>query len=313
MELGSSPAFRLCDDFDEEDLDEDTDLIGLINLSPSGDAGSSFRTQNDPSAPFQRSNVIERKGALDLRCSCLDVIHGQFSEDGQAFATLIVLQFRFDPRKRARRFESINISLEFAEYSKGDKAPVVDGISPDGRFKLVPTVQQEEVKRSGNVQLGAGQMGVSATGTLGWEKAVARETSDHTTVTGSIDLKGRNWGGANCASWTLLENKTAKTGLPSSMRTAILLKRQDENPFQCVVKVDALVDFRSQMERTFGGKGRDPRDDPVLFDPSMEPTHKLQRYDIENLAACDLHALSDVTVSRELTGVNKVAELNKSM
>lgn len=33
-----------------------------MSLAPVGDEGSSFRTRNDPSAPFQRSNYVERKG-----------------------------------------------------------------------------------------------------------------------------------------------------------------------------------------------------------------------------------------------------------
>ncbi|KAH0557196.1 hypothetical protein GP486_005012, partial [Trichoglossum hirsutum] len=110
-----------------EDLAESPSTVDLpsfdIGLSPAGDAGSSFRTQNDPSAPLQRSNYIERKGAVDIRCSCLDVIHGLYSAESGTFATLIVLQFRFDARKRARRFESIDITLEFGAVKPGEGGP----------------------------------------------------------------------------------------------------------------------------------------------------------------------------------------------
>jgi len=295
----------------EHDLIEDFSTTELpsfdIGLSPTGDAGSSFRTQNDPSAPLQRSNYIERKGSVDIRCSCLDVIHGLFSASSSSFATLIVLQFRFDARKRARRFESVDISLEFKGMNPGESGPEVFAIAPDGRMSLVPTTQHEDIKRNVSLQLGGAAPvgGVSATGTVGWEKAVSRDTSDQTTVTGSIDLKGRNWGPSNCASWTLLENKTTKTGIPTSMRTAILLKRKDESPFQCVVKIDASVDFKSTLERVFGGKGREPRDDPVLFDPELDPTNNLRKYEIEELGAFDLESVCDVTFATALSGVMK--------
>lgn len=285
-----------------------TDLPSFdIDLSPTGDAESSFRTQNDPAAPLQRSNYIERKGAVDIRCSCLDVIHGLFSAEKEEFATLIVLQFRFDARKRARRFESVEISLEFGGMKPGEGGPEVFAIAPVGRMSLVPTTQHEEVKRNASLQLGGAAPvgGITATGTVGWERSVSRETSDQTTVTGSIDLKGRNWGKSNCASWTLLENKSTKTGVPTSMHTAVLLKRKDENPFQCVVKIDASVDFRSKLERVFGGKGREPKDDPVLFDPELEPTNNLQKYDIEELGAFDLESVCDVTFATILGGVMK--------
>jgi len=298
------------EDFSEDNIedDQDSDLPSFdISLVETGDDGSSFRTENDPSAPFQRSNYVERKGAIDIRCSCLDVIHGQFSSESGVFATLIVLQFRFDARKRARRFQSADISLEFKGMKPGESGPEVYGIAPVGKMSLVPTTQTEAVTRKAGLQIGAAAPtgGITATGSVGWKKCVTRDTSDDTTVIGSIDLKGRNWGPSNCASWTLLENETAKTGIPSSIRTAILLKRKDEMPFQCVVKIDALVDAKSRLERMFGGKGREPKDDPVLFDPEIEPTNKLRKYALEELGSFDLESVCDVTMTTMLNGVVK--------
>jgi len=283
--------------------EQDNDLPSFdISLSEKGDDGSSFRTQNDPSAPYQRSNYIERKGAIDIRCSCLDIIHGQFSSESGMFATLIILQFRFDARKRARRFQSADIELEFKGMKPGESGPEVYSIAPVGKMSLVPTTQTEEISRKAGLQLGAAAPigGITATGSVGWKKTVIRDTSDETTVIGSIDLKGRNWGPSNCASWTLLENETTKTGVPSSLRTAILLKRRDEKPFQCVVKIDVVVDTKSRMERMFGAKGRDPKDDPVLFDPEIEPTNKLREYDLEELGAFDLESACDVKMTTVL-------------
>jgi len=293
---------------DEEELeDPSTDELPSfdIGLSPTGDAGSSFRTQNDPSAPLQRSHYVERnKGGVDIRCSCLDVTHGMWSSSSDKSATLLVLQFRFDPRKRARRIQDVNVTLRFAGMKPGESDPEVAAIAPDGTFNLVPTTQHEEITQGGSLALGAAAPvgGITATGTASRQKAVSRDTSDHTTVTGSIDLKERNWGAKNCASWTLLENKTAKTGVPKSMRTAILLKRKDDNPFQCIVKIDAGVDYKSSLERMFGGK---PKDDPVLFDPDLEPTNNLQKYDRMELGAFDLVSMADVTHSTIMENVVK--------
>jgi hypothetical protein len=278
-----------------------------IDLFPTGDAGSSFRTQNDPSAPYQRPNYIERKGAVDIRCSCLDVAHGLFSAESGVYATLIVLQFRFDARKQGRRFQSVDISLEFKGMERGQVGPEVVGIAPDGRMSLVPTTQKEEVTHNAGLELGGAAPvgGLSLTGSIGWRKQVSRETSNHTTVIGSIDLKGRNWGPSNCASWTLLENEVTKTGVPTLMRTGLLLKRKDQDPFQCVVKIGATVDSRSRLERMFGGKGREPRDDPVLFDPEIESTNDLHIYDVMELGAFDLGRLCDVTMTTVLDRVVK--------
>lgn len=273
-----------------------------ISLAPTGDAGSGFRTQNDPSAPYQRSNYVERKGAVDVRCRCLDVIHGLFSLESEAFATLIVLEFRFDARKHAQRFKSVDIALEFEGMKAGESGPEVYRIAPDGRMSLVPTTEHEEVKRNASLQLGGAAPvgGLTAAGVLGWEKSVSRHTHDQTTVVGSIDLKGRNWGKSNSASWTLLENGTTKTGVPTLLKTAVLLKRTDKSPFQCVVKIDATLDLWSRLGRVFGGIGRTPTDDPVLFDPVLPPTNQLQTYEVEALGAFDLESVCDVTFGTTL-------------
>ena len=278
-----------------------------IYLYRTGDEGSHFRTQNDPSSPWQRVNYVERKGAVDIRCSCLDIVHGDFSPSSDLFATLLVLQFRFDTRKTGRRFQSVNIELEFQRMRPEEKAPEVSAIWPNGRLSLMPTTQHEEKTKNLNLQLGGAAPvgGLTATGTLGWQKSVSRDMCDRATVTGSIDLKGRNFGPPNSVSWTLLENGSVHTGVPEVLQTAVLLKRADENPFQCVVKIDAKVDFMSTLQRVFGGKGTVPRDDPVWFDPKIRSTENLRKYDEKELGCFRLESVCDVTFRTFLDGVVK--------
>ena len=99
----TNPQYENQKHLDEHNDERDPSTSELpsfeIGLSKTGDAGSHFRTENDPSNPWQRANVIGRKIAVDIRCSCLDVVHVTLSASSDFFATLIVLQFRFDPRK----------------------------------------------------------------------------------------------------------------------------------------------------------------------------------------------------------------------
>ena len=312
-----SPQYKDQDYLHENITDEDHSTSKLpsfdLCLFKTGDAGSHFRTQNDPSDPWQRSNYVERKSAVDIRCSCLDLVHGRWCATSESFATLIVSQFRFDPWKQARRFQTVNIELDFKGMDIGEIGPAVSAIFPDARLILLPTKQHEDIKQNLNLQLGgAVPVGnITATGTLGWEKSFGRDTSDQTTVMGSIDLKGRNYGPSNCASWTLLANKTTKTGIPALMRTAVLLKRENENPFQCMVNIDAKVDIKSRLERFFGGKGRDPRDDPVLFQPEMGSTDNLQQYNEKGLESFKLDSVCDVTFVITLSGMNTISLIPK--
>jgi hypothetical protein len=274
------------------DVDAEEEISFGISLAPKGEEGNEFRTQNDPLDPYQRENIIERKGAVDIRCSSVDVVHGLFDPEGDALCTLIVLEFRFDPRKRARRIAHVDIELRFSASEHGVADPHVYAIAPNGNMKFAQTTQTETTTTRGDLTLSAGAAGVELGSGLKYEREVAREMSYAASVTGSIDLRGRNYGKPNCASWTLLENPETKTGVPVSMRTAILLKRRDEGRFQCVVTVNAKADWRTSMEWLVGTT---KRDDPVLLDPTLGPTS--DRYkDMEmKLGELDLNAICDIT------------------
>lgn len=272
-----------------------------IDLYPTGDEESGFHTQNDPLEPYQRTNVIQRRGAVDVRCSLIDVVHGRFNDS--ACGTLLVLQFRFDPRKRARRIASADISLTFASMKSGGPRPEVYAISLDGKFSMVQTSQHEEVTQGGDVNLGASSVpAFRADGGLKWEKKTNADISDATTVVGSIDLFEFGYGPNNCASWSLMENGTRKTGVPASMRVGLLLKRKTQDLFRCTVEIKAKADWGTRWENLFGFK---PKDDPVLFNPELKSTNNLMKYQTENLSAFDLESVSDLTFTTMRGGVIK--------
>lgn len=272
-------------EFDDLDVEEGVPAFE-IGLGEEGDEGSSFRTQNDPSAPLQRSNITERKGAIDIRCVGADVVHG-YLKDGVHPATLIVYEFQFDPRKKARRIAAVD--AEFLYSSSDGKQPAVLKVAPKGRMTLVPTTQSETITKAGKVKAGGNVMGAEIGAGWKWEKAISRETNDATTVVGSIDLKNRNYGESNAASWTLIENQSAETGVPAFLRTAVLLKRGDDSEFQSSFKIKASVDLVSSFKKLFGST---PKDDPILYDPELPATNKLRVYDTDNLDDIDLHELS---------------------
>ncbi len=122
------------------------------------------------------------------------------------------------------------------------------------------------------------------------------ETSDYTTVVGSIDIRKRALlGPSNGATWTLIENKSRQTGVPAFVRAAVLLKRPDEEAaFHSTFTIKASVDLRSAITGLFGST---PKDDPIFYDPSLAPTNKLRTYDTANLDAIDLDELSVVSFS----------------
>ena len=256
-----------------------------VELHEQGDEGSAYRTQNDPSDPFQRVNITERRGALDIRCTHKEVIHG-YLKDGVGPASLIVYEFQFDRRKKARRISRVDV--EFV-YGGGAREPEVLEVAPRGRMSMEPTTQTETITWGGGLQAGVTPTGVAQLGgNYKWEKVTGRETKDATIVVGSPILVKRNYGKSNGASWTLLENESTLTGVPAFFQAAVLLKRADNSPFHSVFTINASVDLFSSLKALVGSK---PKDDAVLYDPLLPPTNQLRDYDLENLETVDLQGL----------------------
>lgn len=93
---------------------------------------------NDPTNPFQRTNVVQRRDSrFDTRVKLEDCIHGRMSPGGD-LATLVVLDFIFQSQKRKIRIKSARIELSFEEESgRRERDPEVFGIAPNGAYNFV--------------------------------------------------------------------------------------------------------------------------------------------------------------------------------
>ncbi|KAK4076778.1 uncharacterized protein Triagg1_4381 [Trichoderma aggressivum f. europaeum] len=259
-----------------------------------------FRTENASVNDWERRNVIERtRGNIHVRVDLMEVIHGTYENDADE-ATLMVFRFRFDPQKHSRRIIRARINVEFFANNKNDTGPTVDAIAPEERWSVVPTVDSESITRGGELNLGAsGVPFLEAGGALKFEKTVKRDASDATTVTGSINLgTGKNSGESTVAVWNLQENKRRQTGVPDSVRVAVLLRREDSKPFNAKVTLEADADFVTGLERKFS---KVPLDDPVLFNPTLtgDKPKKGRSYNVQDLSSFDLYSLCDVRMGVE--------------
>ncbi|KAH6636218.1 hypothetical protein F5144DRAFT_600981 [Chaetomium tenue] len=258
-----------------------------------------FRVENTSLEDWQREAVIERTGAIDISCDLVGVLHGWLGEESEEgpFATLMVFRFRFDPKKHARRVIRCKATVEFSSIpmpddgAKTSKPTVVD-IAPGNRLEIVPTTDPEEIKHALNVDLALSGVPFLTPSIGGsFERSKRRDNPDATTVSGNISLApGVNSGPRSCAGWTLLENATRKSGLPDSLRVAVVVKR---------------VDRHSKFKGMFFGSF--PIDDPVLFNPDMPPQGVLsQGYSRVNMGTgIDLQSLMDVTFRTEYVGALK--------
>ncbi|WYZ42155.1 hypothetical protein EsH8_V_001050 [Colletotrichum jinshuiense] len=293
------------DDDRNDDIEVDDDALDFDLNLVSTEHQSGFRTKNDPLDPLQRSNIVQRKGPVDVKCTCVDVIHGHWgSTEPDTQATLVVILFRFDSRKQARRIISVNAELAFFDsQGRHRKNPEVAIISLDGNFSLTPTQQTKSTAIGSEGAVGGGILGAEISGKFTWEHRGEWETTDAAQIVGSIDRLGAPAGPSNAANWTLQENPLTKKGVPAAIRVGILIKRRAiDDDFFCTVKLETEVDMKTRLERLFGSR---EQDDPILFRTSKPPTNRLMEYDTKNLGAIDMSLVEDVTATTVLKDVVK--------
>ncbi|KAK0767067.1 hypothetical protein N5P37_000800 [Trichoderma harzianum] len=222
-------------------------------MEPSG-----FRTKNVP-GETARSVLIDRGEALVLRAALVNVTHGNFTPAEDA-ASLLIFHFSFIAVNSSHRFTSGQIKLVFNDESGDDRnRPEVFAIAPQGKFAINKAVSTKDVKQSLTASLKGEFTGVG--GELGTEHA--------TTLTGSKRLLETGWGKDNSAIWTLAEDPKLKQGIPSFLRTAVLLRRRDEVPFSFNITVNTDVDIGSRLRQLIGRERPDPID-PVQLAESTD-------------------------------------------
>lgn len=291
--------------FDTSEVNEEPLLILDASLDEAivGD-DDTFRTQNNSIDDWERRTVIQRtRGNIHTRVDLMDIIHGIYDNDGGE-ATLIIFRFRFDPQKNSRRVIRARVNIEFLAASRDGRPPIVEAIAPEERWSVLPTTDQESITRSGQMNLGAsGVPFIEAGGAALLEKTIDRDINDATTVTGSINIgSGKNSGEPTAAVWNLQENKRRETGVPDSVRVAILLRREDSTPFNANVTLEADVDLLSSLEQKFV---KVPLDDPVLFNPRLtgkKPKNN-SSYNAQNISDIDLYSLCELRMATEASFV----------
>jgi hypothetical protein len=227
---------------------------------------------------FQRQHIVDRgSGGLVVQAKLVDVVHGELGPNKEP-ASLIITDFTFTSTssKNSRRFTSAVISYNFTSMTSTDPWPVVMDIAPKGYFSIEPP--QETIKATGSPDLSvqAGDAKANISSKLLWSLHESKATAGHATLTGTIRRR--------TARWSLRESDIQKEGIPSSLRTATLLRRKKDERFQATVEIETSADiyssFSSGIARSFG---KTAKDDPIIFDPSMPPMGNLTDIDEKNL------------------------------
>lgn len=230
----------------------------------------------------------------------IDVAHGRWGPDTEEYATLVIFLFRFDVKKRSRRISRADLTVEFFGDNETDPftRPGVKSISFDDHLSYCEEKQSESTTKGAEGMVGlTGIQLAEVSGSLKWEKTVARETKSYLELIGNTCRRKWTFGPHDQANWVLSENPIHKTGIPVAFRAAILLKREDNSPFKCKVDIKVKADLRHVIDSFRGSK---EIDDPVLFNPKVKvkrDSHLDAVRDLNHdaIGRFDVDAVGDVT------------------
>ncbi|KAJ2902816.1 hypothetical protein MKZ38_000097 [Zalerion maritima] len=285
---------------DEEDdgygEDPSNPAFFKLDLGYQGESGG-YHTRNKPGQK-QRAVVTDRgrarKAAFNVSCTAKAIIHGRMDEYSGKPATLLVYDFVFLSYKSSTRIKSADITFEFLPAEGQTDGPSVKEVAPYGNTVVMETTETQTVTMGGSGTAGGGVLGAELSATSKYEKSVKKDTTHATMIIG--DKPTDDWGNYLMARWSLVENKSQESGVPSLLRVAIVLERpNDEDLFTCVPVIEAKPDFKTRAMSLFSSR---TKDDPIVFDPSFEPYNELDgdiKIDEENLGSLDLIELWDCT------------------
>jgi hypothetical protein len=284
-----------------EELGNDMDIV----LLPMADEDLDAEPRTKPSQPveFKKTPYQADYGdQLITRATVAGITHGTLapSEDP---GTLLLLEFRFISMQSGRRFTGCNITISFEDSDKRDEfCPEVWRVSPEGAFALRKSSQQRSTKYSGNAGLNAGMSALGASLGTAWEMKTVENKDQWTRLSGTRKELGRN-NKDDAVVWAMQENSRDKSGIPTFVRAAVLLRREADVPFNFVIKIRAQVDMGTLNDlRTLFGKQKVERVSPVRIDSSVDPkTLKVASMDpkvvdLTRMDELDLDTLADVTL-----------------
>jgi hypothetical protein len=266
----------------------------VLDLEGDGQGGF-FRVGNRP-GEVNRPVMINRGTKLQVTADLVEVMHGTLKPGGDQ-GTLIVADFRFLPTNW-RRFKAAIVKFQFISDDPSVEVAVID-IAPHGSWSLNPTSRKDEFGGILKPEAGAG----GANASLG--EVSLKQTQDknfHTKVSGSMKMETRDTGGKDTAQWTLAENPAQKTGIASTLRVAILLKRirlaedqkktGEEPTFRGIVEVIADSDLFSSIEEKLERvRKKVPKDEAVVFKHGKNLSSDRFKIDDTSLGS---HKLNDI-------------------
>lgn len=255
-----------------------------------------FHVRNQPGQK-QRPTVSSFRGGSSTRpkysvnCLARAIIHGTLDPKSHAPATLLIYDLSF-LSYHSTRLKDAQIFFEFKD-DKGNGMPEVYKIAPYMKHTTMASNEVHHRTLEAGIGGGAGLGPVSIIPNISASNRREKTTEYQVEVIG--DKPGDDHGLYYQAQWFLKENESQKNGIGTFFRVCILLKRQHNGQFLMRPTIKATADTATRFLSLFAARSLD---DPVVFDPSLEPYGNgidSAAIDRKNLSAVDMDGLWDWT------------------
>ncbi|RSL90272.1 hypothetical protein CEP52_014629 [Fusarium oligoseptatum] len=194
--------------------------------------------------------------------------------------TLAIFEWYVHTSKPGYRIKFACIDITFASSNLNvNHNPWVANCAPWGSYSLFETSRTLETTKSWQPTIKLGQEGVvTAESPLvyGLTETVERKEQIHVDgcpvlpKDGSYSHPDR----FSAVRWNLFENKSQESGIPRYFRTAVLLNRAEgkDGKFTAAVEIKVKVSkVQDTIEKVRGFLGRNVKDDPLTFNPTLGP------------------------------------------
>jgi hypothetical protein len=233
-----------------------------------------------------------------IRC-----VHGLLEEDKEDEASLIVVEYNLRNRRDPFHYSSFYTEFTFDPKPSSGQQPEYPSVMEcapfrkNKRFEVVDV--QVDLEKYAKLKVGGEGAGAKAEAEGGVSQRESfvkgyyiRCQSSSSFNPAKNNLKDFVW-------WQMDENKKTKSGVPATLRVAILVQRPPRSKalFVGKFKVDLEAGFGLTLNRTWKRLTRDKelKDDPVVFDPS-EPPVGGDGIDEKNLGKYRGDALEELTI-----------------
>ncbi|KAL7896113.1 hypothetical protein HDV63DRAFT_414474 [Trichoderma sp. SZMC 28014] len=266
--------------------------IDLSEVADS-DAGGTFRGKGDRN--FYPKLLIDSGEKKQVKAKLVRVIPGTFDE-GSDPAALLVFEFHFH-MPSGRRFKHSLITVTFEdEDGPSGLDPEVHRISPEGRYALDKVTISKDVSHAIDATVNGG---VDFAGMeLGYHwKMHQKVENEHSGTLRGLSRRLKTYGEETSAIWEIEEDPVAKEGIPTFLRTAIVLRLDDgSGRFHFTVEIET----RENKLLFFGSKSSSRMVDPFNIDPESIPLAKKENIDTANLREADLSSQCVVKLATSL-------------